>query len=119
MAPTPDSTDGDNDGIPDYRQKGSLSGAFGSFGDAPGGFKEELNELMYSAGAEYRYGDLLALRAGYYNEHKTKGNRKYLTAGFGLKYKIAGFDFSYLIPAGGDPLHPLANTLRVSVNVTW
>ncbi|RFS21819.1 hypothetical protein DVR12_14265 [Chitinophaga silvatica] len=119
LAPTPDTVDNNKDGIPDYRQKGLLSGVFGSFGDAPGGFKEELHELMYSTGAEYKYGDLLAIRAGYYNEHKTKGNRKYLTAGFGLKYKIAGLDFSYMIPAGGDPLHPLANTLRVSVNVTW
>lgn len=119
MAPTPDTADGDHDGIPDFRQKGVLSGAFGSFGDAPGGLKEELHELMYSSGIEYTYGDLLALRAGYYNEHKTKGNRKYLTAGFGLKYKVAALDLSYLIPAGGDPLHPLANTLRISVSATW
>lgn len=119
MVPTPDSTDADKDGIPDFRQKGILSGTFGSFGDAPGGLKEELHELMYSTGLEYTYGDLLALRAGYYNEHRTKGNRKYLTVGFGLKYKIAGVDFSYLVPAGGDPLHPLANTLRISISATW
>lgn len=119
MVPTPDSTDEDKDGTPDFRQKGILSGAFGSFGDAPGGLKEELHELMYSTGLEYTYGDLLALRAGYYNEHRTKGNRKYLGVGFGLKYKIAGVDFSYLVPAGGDPLHPLANTLRISISATW
>lgn len=119
MVPTPDTVDGNKDGVPDFRQKGILSGTFGSFGDAPGGMKEELHELMYSTGLEYTYGDLLALRAGYYNEHKTKGSRKYLTAGFGLKYKIAGLDFSYLIPAGGDPLHPLANTLRITLSATW
>lgn len=119
MVPTPDTVDGDKDGIPDFRQKGILSGTFGSFGDAPGGLKEELHELMYSTGLEYTYGDLLALRAGYYNEHQTKGNRKYLTAGFGLKYKVAGLDFSYLMPAGGDPLHPLANTLRITLSATW
>ncbi|MFY0255332.1 type IX secretion system outer membrane channel protein PorV [Chitinophaga sp. 30R24] len=119
LAPTPDTVDGNKDGIPDYRQKGILRGTFGSFGDAPGGLSEELHELMYATGAEYTYGNLFALRAGYYNEHKTKGNRKYLSAGFGLKYNIAALDFSYLIPAGGDPLHPLANTLRVTVAITW
>lgn len=119
MAPTPDTVDKNNDGVPDYRQKGLLSGVFGSFGDAPGGMKEEFQELMYSTGVEYQYDHLFALRAGYYNEHRNKGNRKYLTAGFGLKYKIAGLDFSYLIPAGGAPLNPLANTLRITVSVTW
>jgi hypothetical protein len=119
MAPTPDTIDRNKDGVLDFRQKGILSGTFGSFGDAPGGLKEELHELMYSTGVEYTYGNLLALRAGYYNENKTKGNRKYLTAGVGLKYKIAGLDFSYLVPAGGDPLHPLANTLRITLSATW
>jgi len=119
MVPSPDTVDANKDGIPDYRQKGILSGTFGSFGDAPGGLKEEFHELMYATGLEYTYNDLLALRAGYYNEHQTKGNRKYFTLGFGLKYKVGAVDFSYLVPAGGDPLHPLANTLRISLSATW
>ncbi|MDQ0109063.1 hypothetical protein J2T02_004204 [Chitinophaga terrae (ex Kim and Jung 2007)] len=119
MAPSPDTVDTNKDGTPDYRQKGLLSGVFGSFGDAPGGLKEEFQELMYSSGLEYQYDHLLAIRAGYYNEHRNKGNRKYLTAGFGLKYKLAGLDFSYLVPAGGAPLNPLANTLRITLSVTW
>ena len=90
-----------------------LSGTFGSFGDAPRGFKEELQELTYSIGAEYWYRDLFAARAGYFSEHKNKGDRKYFTVGAGFRYQIFGFDFSYLIPRGQN--HPLADTLRISL----
>ncbi|GAB4240817.1 MAG: type IX secretion system outer membrane channel protein PorV [Ekhidna sp.] len=90
-----------------------LSGTFGSFGDAPRGFSEELEELMYSIGVEYWYRDLFAARAGYFTEHKNKGNRKYLTLGAGFRYQIFGFDFSYLIPQ--EQNHPLADTLRISL----
>lgn len=116
LVPTPDTTDGNHDGIPDYRQKGVLGGIFGSFGDAPGGMTEEFHELMYSTGIEYWYNDLLAIRAGYFNEHKTKGDRKYLTAGLGLRYKTMGVDFSYLVPSGSSmQKSPLSNTLRLSI----
>jgi len=117
LVPTPDTIDSDGDGIPDYRQKSVVGGIFGSFGDAPGGIKEEFHELMYSVGAEYWYGDLFAIRAGYYNEYKTKGNRKFITVGFGLKYSMAGLNFSYLIPSGGKmQRNPLSNTLRISIS---
>lgn len=120
LVPTPDTVDGNADGIPDYRQKSVVSGIFGSFGDAPGGFSEEFHELMYSTGVEYWYDNLFALRAGYYNEHKTKGDRKYVTVGFGLRYKMAGLDFSYLVPSGGgSEKNPLSNTLRVSLSASW
>jgi len=91
-----------------------LSGTFGSFADAPNGFKEELQELTYSFGVEYWYRDLFAVRAGYFSEHKNKGDRKYLTLGAGFRYQIFGFDFSYLIPSDGQN-HPLADTLRISL----
>jgi len=90
-----------------------LSGTFGSFGDAPGGFSEELQELMYSVGLEYWYRDIFAARAGYFYEHENKGNRKYLTLGAGFRYQVLGIDFSYLIPQEQD--HPLADTLRISL----
>lgn len=90
-----------------------LSGTFGSFGDAPRGFREELEELTYSVGLEYWYRDLFAARAGYFSEHKNKGDRKYFTVGAGFRYQIFGFDFSYLIPRGQN--HPLADTLRISL----
>lgn len=109
LVPTPDSSG-------QYREKGVVDGMFSSFGDASGGFKEELQELMYSAGAEYWYNDVFAVRAGYYNEHKNKGNRKYFTAGVGLKYDIFGLNFSYLVPSGtGIQRNPLSNTLRFTL----
>lgn len=90
-----------------------LSGTFGSFGDAPRGLSEELEELNYSVGVEYWYRDLFAARAGYFSEHKNKGDRKYFTVGAGFRYQIFGFDFSYLIPRKQN--HPLADTLRISL----
>ncbi len=99
-----------------YPDKSMLEGMFSSFGDAPGGFKEELHELMYSLGGEYWYNDQFAVRAGYYNEHKTKGNRRYFTAGLGVKYNIFGLNFSYLVPSGtGIQRNPLSNTLRFTL----
>ena len=89
-----------------------LSGTFGSFTDAPNGFSEELQELMFSFGAEYLYQEKFAVRVGYFTEHRNKGNRKYFTAGVGLTYQVFGFDFSYLVPQQKD--HPLAETLRLS-----
>lgn len=119
LVPTPDTIDADHNNVPDYRSKSVVSGIFGSFGDAPGGISEEVHELMYSVGAEYWYDNLFALRAGYYNEYKTKGNRKYVSVGFGLKYKMAGLDFSYLIPSGGEMRkNPLSNTLRLTISVS-
>ena len=91
-----------------------LSGTFGSFGDAPRGFSEEIQELTYSAGLEYWYRDIFAARAGYFAEHQNKGDRKYLTLGAGFRYQIFGFDFSYLVPSDGQN-HPLADTLRISL----
>ena len=86
---------------------------FRSFNDAPGGFKEELREITYSAGVEYWYNDVFALRGGYFHEHETKGNRKYFTAGAGFKFNSFVLDFSYLMPLVQN--HPLARTLRFSL----
>lgn len=92
-----------------------VSGMFQSFSDAPNGFKEELREITYSIGLEYWYAKQFALRTGYFNEHQTKGNRKYFTLGAGLKYNIIGIDFAYLIPT--EQQNPLENTLRFSIKV--
>ena len=85
-----------------------------SFYDAPGGFKEEFHEIMYSVGAEYWYREQFAIRAGYFYEHESKGNRKYLTAGIGLKLNVFFLDFSYLMPSSGRN-NPLANTMRFTL----
>lgn len=89
-------------------------GIFQSFGDAPDKFSEEMKEFMLSIGAEYWYNDQFAIRAGYFNEAKTKGDRKYFTAGAGLRLNVFGLDFSYLIPVNGKN-SPLANTFRFSL----
>ncbi len=89
-----------------------LSGVFGSFSDAPGGFSEEMKEIMLSFGAEYWYRDVFAVRMGYFLESEDKGNRKYFTAGIGFRYQVFGVDFSYLIPKQNN--HPLGDTLRLS-----
>ncbi|GAB4252781.1 MAG: type IX secretion system outer membrane channel protein PorV [Vicingaceae bacterium] len=88
---------------------------FQSWGDAPGGFKEELREINISGGMEYWYNDQFAVRIGYFHEHATKGNRKYLTVGAGLKYSVFGIDFAYLIPTTAQGNHPLANTIHFSL----
>ncbi|MDD3876849.1 MAG: type IX secretion system outer membrane channel protein PorV [Bacteroidales bacterium] len=90
-----------------------VSGMFSSFSDAPGGFKEEVREITISAGLEYWYDKQFAIRAGYFYEHATKGNRKYFTLGAGLKYNVFGLDFAYLIPT--EQRNPLENTLRFSL----
>lgn len=92
-----------------------LSGTFGSFGDAPRGFAEEIEELTYSLGLEYWYRDVFAARTGYFSEHANKGDRKYFTVGLGFKYQVLGIDLSYLIPR--EQNNPLANTLRVSISL--
>ena len=93
--------------------RGVASGIFGSFNDAPGGAKEELHEIMYSVGTEYWYDKLFAVRAGYFYEHPTKGNRKFFTVGIGIRYNVFGLDFAYLIPS--KQKNPLENTLRFSL----
>ncbi len=90
-----------------------VSGIFQSFGDAPGGFSEELREYNISAGLEYWYNKQFAVRAGYFHEHATKGNRKYITVGAGLKLSVFSVDFSYLISTTQQ--NPLANTVRFSL----
>lgn len=90
-----------------------VSGMFGSFSDAPGGFKEELKEFTFSVGTEYWYDKQFAVRAGFFYEAPTKGNRKYVTLGAGLRYNVFGLDFSYLIPL--EQRNPLENTLRFTL----
>lgn len=115
LVPTPPAL-GDSAGLAQYRQKSVVSSWFSSFGDAPGGFSEELREFQVSAGAEYWYANQFALRGGYFYENPTKGNRRFFTFGVGLKYNVFGLNFSYLVPTGsGINQNPLANTLRFSL----
>jgi hypothetical protein len=115
LVPTPPAT-GDQAALDEYRKKGVVESWFSSFSDAPGGASEELKEFQFSIGSEYWYNNQFALRAGYFWEDATKGNRKYFTMGIGIKYNIFGLNFSYLIPSGsGVNRNPLSNTLRFSL----
>jgi hypothetical protein len=93
---------------------GVIEGIFKSFGDASGGFKEEMQEITWSVGVEYWYNKQFALRAGYFYENENKGNRKFITAGAGLKLNVFSLDFAYLLPTESN--HPLANTLRFTLS---
>jgi hypothetical protein len=115
MVPTPPNST-DSAEIAKYRSQGVVSSWFKSFGDAPGGFSEEIKEVQASVGAEYWYNNQFAFRAGYFYESPLKGNRQYFTLGAGLKYNNFGLNFSYLLPSGnGTTRNPLSNTLRFSL----
>lgn len=103
--------------LSDYNNIGVIAGALQSFGDAPGGINEELQELQLSLGTEYWYAETFAVRAGYFFEHGNKGGRQYATVGFGLRYTIFAFDFSYLVPTARLSTNPLAHTIRISLSV--
>jgi hypothetical protein len=119
LVPTPKFRTYNVDGIQsltDYNNIGVVAGALQSFGDAPGGISEELQELQLSAGAEYWYAETFAARAGYFFEHKNKGGRQYATVGFGLRYTAFAFDFAYLIPTARLSTNPLSNTIRITMS---
>ena len=97
-----------------YYDVSSISGIFKSFGDAPGGLKEELQEVQWSVGGEYVYHDKFALRAGYHHESANKGNRKYFTVGAGFKMSVFSLDAGYVIATAKS--NPLDQTLRFTLS---
>jgi len=111
---SPENNNSGDPNVPDYKEKSVIAAALSSFGDAPGGFGEEMRENTYSIGVEYWYDKQFAVRVGHFNEHQTKGNRKFFTVGLGLKYNIFGLNFSYLVPTTNQR-NPLDNTLRFSL----
>ena len=97
----------------EYNDISAIRGIFKSFGDAPGGFKEELQEIYYGVGAEYTYNDKFSLRAGYHHEVENKGNRKYFTVGAGFKMSVFQLDAGYVVATAKS--NPLDQTLRFSL----
>ena len=97
----------------EYNDISAIRGIFKSFGDAPGGFKEELQEIYYGIGAEYTYNDKFSLRAGYHHEAENKGNRKYFTVGAGFKMSVFQLDAGYVVATAKS--NPLDQTLRFSL----
>lgn len=98
----------------EYYDVSPISGIFKSFHDAPGGFKEELEEIRWSVGAEYVYNDKFSLRAGYHHESENKGNRKYFTVGAGFKMNVFSLDAGYVIATAKS--NPLDQTLRFTLS---
>ena len=98
----------------DYYDISSIAGIFKSFGDAPGGFKEELQEIRWSVGAEYVYNDKFSLRAGYHHESENKGNRKYFTFGAGFRMSAFSLDCGYVWATAKS--NPLDQTLRFTLS---
>jgi len=97
-----------------YNKLSPIAGIFQSFSDAPGGFKEEMEEIMWSVGAEYAYNNQFFVRGGYFNENQFKGNRKYFTAGAGFKLNVFQLDAAYVISTSQS--NPLDQTLRFSLS---
>jgi hypothetical protein len=101
-----------------YNKINWVSGMFQSFGDAPGGFSEELKEFTYSVGTEYVYQDSFAFRLGYFHESPLKGARQFFTLGAGFKYNVVKVDVSYLFSTS-QVKNPLENTLRFSLSFNF
>lgn len=122
LVPTPQ--DFNNDGVIDredeneYNDIGSIEGIFTSFGDAPGGFGEEMREITWALGAEYMFREAFAFRTGYFNESDTKGSRKFLAFGAGFKYAPVIIDISYLFSTS-KVVSPLEGTLRFGLTFNF
>lgn len=97
-----------------YNDISPISGIFKSFGDAPGGFSEELKEIYGGIGIEYCYNQQFSVRGGYHYENEYKGNRKYFTVGAGFRMSVFSLDAAYLISTAQS--NPLDQTLRFSLS---
>jgi len=119
LIPTRPNTEGmtdaeKQDAMDAYNNIGPIQGIFKSFTDAPGGAKEEFQEITWSFGAEYAYNHQFFVRGGYFYESPNKGNRQYFSLGTGFKLSSFQLDASYLIST--VPNNPLDQTLRFSLS---
>ncbi len=122
LVPTPDYNSDDDDDVDtytkkmEYYDKSVIGSVFSSFGDAPNGFKEELQEIDICGGIEYVYNKMFSVRGGYHHNHENKGNLKYATVGLGLKYQMLSADVSYIFTVGNaNSNSALANTIRITL----
>lgn len=122
LVPTPQDFNGDGQinrqDEEEYNNIGAIQGIFKSFGDAPGGFGEEMKEVTWALGAEYFYRDAFALRTGYFNESDTKGSRKFVAIGAGFRYAPVIIDISYLFSTS-NVVSPLEGTLRFGLTFNF
>lgn len=110
---TPDGQREYLDALENWENMSPISGIFKSFSDAPGGFSEELKEIMWSFGAEYSYNQQFFARAGYFYESAMKGNRQYFGFGAGFALNILRIDASYMLATAQTS--PLNQTLRFTL----
>ncbi len=126
LVPTPPVYAKDTLGLPLYDNEGNqviekgrdpnvsvVTGMIQSWYDAPNGFSEEMREWAIAIGIEYWYAKQFSVRTGFFYEDVNKGNRKFFTAGAGLRYNVFGLDLAYLIPL--EQQNPLENTLRFTL----
>ncbi len=122
LVPTPQDFNGDGvinrEDEDRYNNIGSIQGIFKSFGDAPGGFGEEMREITWALGAEYVFREAFSLRTGYFNESDTKGSRKFLALGAGFRYAPVLIDISYLFSTS-QVVSPLEGTLRFGLTFNF
>ncbi|WP_081211809.1 type IX secretion system outer membrane channel protein PorV [Salegentibacter sediminis] len=122
LVPTPQDFNGDGtinaEDDAEYNDIGAISGIFKSFGDAPGGFGEEMREVTWALGAEYLFREAFAFRAGYFNESETKGSRQFLSFGAGFAYEMIDVDISYLFSTS-KVQSPLEGTLRFGLTFNF
>jgi hypothetical protein len=122
LVPTPQDFNGDGvinrQDEEEYNNIGAIQGIFKSFGDAPGGFGEEMREITWALGAEYVFRESFSLRTGYFNESDTKGSRKFLALGAGFKYAPVLIDISYLFSTS-NVVSPLEGTLRFGLTFNF
>ncbi len=108
----------ENNVFEEFNDQSAIGGIFESFGDAPRGGEEELEEITYSVGVEYDYNNVFALRVGYFNENENKGARQFVSLGAGFKYTSIGLDVSYLFNTSSVP-SPLEGTLRFGLTFSF
>ena len=102
----------DSANLSEYRNTSVVSSWMKSFSDGSSLTKS----FQVSAGMEYSYNNQFKLRAGYFYEDRTRGNRRYFTAGAGFDVKFMQINVSYLVPSGsGVTRNPLSNTLRLGL----
>ncbi len=117
LIPTPKDSNGDGliNHQDEYYHQGAIEGIFSSFGGAPDGFSEELKEITWALGIEYKYRNAFSLRTGYFHESPDKGYRQFFTLGFGFRYALAELNFSYLFNTAKNATNPLEGGVRFSL----
>ena len=94
--------------------KSPIAGIFSSFGDAPGGMKEEFKEINFFGRCRILVQQTICITCRIFLRRcieRETGN--FSQQELGLKMNVFALDFSYLLPVAQN--NPLANTLRFTL----